>query len=83
MDQLKDADIGAPLPTIESVLIIWPQISTLIAAMLVLFTRPMCCSSDSKFALDDCKRGGCSPIYNVRAEKDGIPLLRVRMVLDG
>lgn len=38
MDQLQGAVIGAPLPTIDSLLIIWPQISGLIAAMLVLFT---------------------------------------------
>ncbi|TDX76143.1 ABC-2 type transport system permease protein [Neorhizobium sp. R1-B] len=38
LDQLQGAVIGAPLPTIDSLLIIWPQISGLVAAMLVLFT---------------------------------------------
>jgi ABC-2 type transport system permease protein len=37
-DQLEGAVIGAPLPTAQSLLIVWPQISGLIAAMLVLFT---------------------------------------------
>ncbi|TCV68685.1 ABC transporter permease subunit [Neorhizobium sp. S3-V5DH] len=37
LDQLQGAVIGAPLPTIDSLLIIWPQISGLVAAMLVLF----------------------------------------------
>jgi ABC-2 type transport system permease protein len=37
-DQLEGAIIGAPLPTAQSLLIVWPQISGLVAAMLVLFT---------------------------------------------
>jgi ABC-2 type transport system permease protein len=37
-DQLEGAVIGAPLPTAQSLLIVWPQISGLIAAMLILFT---------------------------------------------
>lgn len=38
MHQLQGAVIGAPLPTMQSLLIVWPQISGLVAAMLVLFT---------------------------------------------
>lgn len=38
MHQLQGAVIGAPLPTGQSILIVWPQISALVAAMLVLFT---------------------------------------------
>lgn len=38
MHQLQGAVIGAPLPTMQSLLVVWPQISSLIAAMLVLFT---------------------------------------------
>ncbi len=38
MHQMQAAVIGAPLPTMQSLLIVWPQISGLIAAMLVLFT---------------------------------------------
>jgi len=38
MHQLQGAVIGAPLPTSESLMIVWPQISGLVAAMLVLFT---------------------------------------------
>lgn len=38
MHQMQGAVIGAPLPTLQSLLIVWPQISGLIAAMLVLFT---------------------------------------------
>jgi ABC-2 type transport system permease protein len=38
MHQLQGAVIGAPLPTMESVMIVWPQISCMVAAMLVLFT---------------------------------------------
>ncbi|TYR36108.1 ABC transporter permease [Mesorhizobium microcysteis] len=38
MHQMQGAVIGAPLPTKQSLLIVWPQISSLIAAMLVLFT---------------------------------------------
>lgn len=30
--------MGAPLPTLQSILIIWPQFVGLMAAMLVLFT---------------------------------------------
>jgi ABC-2 type transport system permease protein len=37
-DQLEGAVIGAPLPTMQSLLIVWPQISGLVAAMLILFT---------------------------------------------
>ena len=36
-DQLEGAVIGAPLPTLQSLLIVWPQISGLVAAMLILF----------------------------------------------
>lgn len=38
MHQLEGAVVGAPLPTLQSLLIVWPQISGLVAAMLVLFT---------------------------------------------
>src|SRR5690606_21473707 len=38
MHQMQGAVIGAPLPTLQSLLIVWPQISGLIAGMLVLFT---------------------------------------------
>lgn len=38
MHQLQGAVIGAPLPTMQSLLIVWPQISGLVAAMLILFT---------------------------------------------
>lgn len=38
LDQLQGALIGAPLPTLQSLLLAWPQISGLVAAMLVLFT---------------------------------------------
>lgn len=38
MHQLQGAVIGAPLPTLQSLLIVWPQISGLVAAMLILFT---------------------------------------------
>lgn len=38
MSQLQGALVGAPLPTFESILIIWPQISGLFAGMLILFT---------------------------------------------
>lgn len=37
MSQLQGALIGAPLPTFESILIIWPQISGLFAGMVALF----------------------------------------------
>jgi ABC-2 type transport system permease protein len=36
--QLQGALYGAPLPTLESVMIVWPQLSALIAAMILLFT---------------------------------------------
>lgn len=36
--QMQGAVIGAPLPTLQSLLIIWPQVSSLVAAMLILFT---------------------------------------------
>jgi ABC-2 type transport system permease protein len=38
MSQLQGALYGAPLPTLESVLIVWPQFSALVAAMILLFT---------------------------------------------
>jgi ABC-2 type transport system permease protein len=38
IDQLQGALLGAPLPTIASLAIIWPQMSGLIAAMILLFT---------------------------------------------
>ena len=38
MSQLQGALVGAPLPTLQSILIIWPQISGLFAAMVILFT---------------------------------------------
>lgn len=38
LDQLQGAVIGAPLPTGQSLLVVWPQISGLVAAMLILFT---------------------------------------------
>ncbi|OQM73812.1 ABC transporter permease [Manganibacter manganicus] len=37
-NQLEGAVLGAPLPTLQSLLIVWPQISGLVAAMLILFT---------------------------------------------
>ncbi len=36
--QMRGAVMGAPLPTAQSIVIIWPQISSLFAGMLVLFT---------------------------------------------
>lgn len=36
--QMQGAVIGAPLPTLQSLAIVWPQISGLVAALLVLFT---------------------------------------------
>lgn len=36
--QLAGAVIGAPLPTVQSLLIVWPQLSGLVAAMILLFT---------------------------------------------
>ncbi len=38
MSQLEGALIGAPLPTLQSILIVWPQIAGLFAAMVLLFT---------------------------------------------
>jgi ABC-2 type transport system permease protein len=38
MSQMQGAIIGAPLPTTQSLIIIWPQISGLVAAMVLLFT---------------------------------------------
>jgi ABC-2 type transport system permease protein len=38
LEQLRGAVIGAPLPTLQSILLVWPQFSGMIAAMLVLFT---------------------------------------------
>jgi ABC-2 type transport system permease protein len=36
--QLEGALVGAPLSTGQSILIVWPEISSMVAAMLVLFT---------------------------------------------
>ncbi|QKV17377.1 ABC transporter permease [Oricola thermophila] len=38
LGQLQGALVGAPLPTLQSILIVWPQISGLVAAMVLLFT---------------------------------------------
>lgn len=38
LGQLQGALIGAPLSTFQSLVIIWPQISGMVAAMLLLFT---------------------------------------------
>lgn len=38
LSQLQGALIGAPLPTGQSLVLVWPQISGLVAAMLLLFT---------------------------------------------
>jgi ABC-2 type transport system permease protein len=38
MSQMEGAVLGAPLPTLQSLVIVWPQISGLIAAMILLFT---------------------------------------------
>lgn len=38
LHQLEASVIGAPLPTMQSLLLVWPQISGLIAAMLLLIT---------------------------------------------
>jgi ABC-2 type transport system permease protein len=38
MSQLQGALIGAPLPFGQSVLLVWPQLSGMIAAMVVVFT---------------------------------------------
>ncbi len=38
MSQMQGALIGAPLSTMQSILIVWPQIASLFAAMVLLFT---------------------------------------------
>lgn len=38
MSQMQGAVMGAPLPTMQSLIIVWPQISGLVATLLVLFT---------------------------------------------
>ena len=38
MSQLQGALIGSPLPTLESIALIWPQIAGLFASMVILFT---------------------------------------------
>ena len=38
MSQMQGALVGAPLPTLQSILIVWPQISGLFAGMMLLFT---------------------------------------------
>jgi ABC-type transport system involved in multi-copper enzyme maturation, permease component len=38
VSQLQGALIGAPLPTMQSILLVWPQFSGLVAAMLAMFT---------------------------------------------
>lgn len=38
VEQVQGAVLGAPLPTFQSLLIVWPQISGLVAAMVLLFT---------------------------------------------
>jgi ABC-2 type transport system permease protein len=35
---MQGAIVGAPLPTIQSLIVVWPQISGLISAMILLFT---------------------------------------------
>ncbi|WP_373414686.1 ABC transporter permease [Ensifer aridi] len=37
-DQLQGAIVGAPLPTLQSLLVVWPQLSGMVAAMILLFT---------------------------------------------
>ncbi|APG89123.1 ABC-type transport, permease protein (plasmid) [Sinorhizobium americanum CCGM7] len=37
-DQVQGAIAGAPLPTMQSLLVVWPQLSGLVAAMILLFT---------------------------------------------
>ncbi|MGI0526743.1 ABC transporter permease subunit [Rhizobium giardinii] len=37
-DQVDGAIAGAPLPTMQSLLVVWPQLSGLVAAMILLFT---------------------------------------------
>lgn len=36
-DQVEGAILNAPLPTLQSLLIVWPQLSGLLAAMIILF----------------------------------------------
>ncbi len=38
VDQMQGAIVGAPLPTVQSLIVVWPQISGLISAMILLFT---------------------------------------------
>ena len=38
MSQLQGALMGAPLPLSQSILLIWPQLAGLVAAILVVFT---------------------------------------------
>ena len=38
MSQMQGVLVGAPLPTLQSIVIVWPQISGLFAAMVLLFT---------------------------------------------
>lgn len=38
VDQMQGAIVGAPLPTLQSLIVVWPQISGLISAMILLFT---------------------------------------------
>src|SRR5262249_23232187 len=38
VDQMQGAIVGAPLPTMQSLIVVWPQISGLISAMILLFT---------------------------------------------
>ncbi|RWL17884.1 MAG: ABC transporter permease [Mesorhizobium sp.] len=37
-DQIEGAVVGAPLPTIQSLLVVWPQVAALVAGMILLFT---------------------------------------------
>lgn len=36
-DQMEGAIMGAPLPTLQSLIIVWPQIAGLVSAMILLF----------------------------------------------
>ncbi|WP_404400494.1 ABC transporter permease [Pelagibacterium halotolerans] len=38
LEQLRGAVIGAPLPTLQSILLVWPHFAGMIAVMLALFT---------------------------------------------
>ena len=38
VEQMQGAIVGAPLPTIQSLIVVWPQIAGLISAMILLFT---------------------------------------------